>query len=1224
MSNPWRVAWLVGCLCAAIYAAAVTVSVASDRLTYPPGATATITVTLTNPDREAAAGTLTVRLVAGIDTATPIAEERLTVPPRETLTRAYPAALGAAQWGRGIEARFTAGGTTLLATHAVTVITNPFQTAIHGLGLPMSGSQYWDAETTRRECEKLVSANLAAYCNVYEAFAWAPCDYALMTLADNEPFHAGQSQYCRRRDAIILLHQLYHQRGIHAITYGKSCGAGRPGVEYAFAHPEQMNISNPAGFCHEDISVDVLDRMAENRYGHGEGFWSRWISSWTYMGNVDAADFGVEEIDRSARQLGWDGVRYDGHFTFANNPVQAARLVKHAADRLLALRPGFGIGYNYLGHYHDDPEYAMTDMELAAAATNGGLIMSETYRGYHHNALANIRHLQSAGDAIRMNGGYFLVIFDGGGLYNVALSYAAGARIMPGGAGFTMFNKFATRFADVILDPAMRRLHQPARVIEPVGDPGFIWDAFIYERPVSPTRRQLILQLVNVTSALDFRITQNPPWKPPVGINPPREYVGFRLRLPKGYRAVRAFATDDTVNFTPQDTLLAGDTLVVPRVSQWTLAVVELDATNPPESLADLCAIPLRNGTPVTPAVLAKLVDGPLQSTAPTMARLTTPPDFAAHAGSLDRADFAGADAPMALRRNGRADIHYARGIFDDRNRPWEALMRLKGCRDSTSTLDNGRVACEKKLAADNIACVTGFPTPFELAGLDVLVIDNIPAAGFTRAQRHDVLRFVKGGGSLLVLGDWHGLSRGCWEGSFLEEVLPARVRQADYLLRRQGAGQRLAATAAYRAVLKKAPPNFGPGPSLDWLCALQPRPGAQVLLAAGDQPFLVTGSYGAGRVAVFAGSHSGTPAHPYWQSDAWPAAMADVLAYLAEPAAATRPATETDVLRARIDEALRGRDPAGGATQALQLLLESAQEADALYAAGCLLEDPAAISAQDGCLLALRILPCVNPANPAWRALAEKYRYLPDAEEMDEPEMAPDELLGPDGVKGSDLLAAALAARMLPDLTADTFLRWKGLDTQVRLWCIGLAANPVALPYLETLLAQVRAREIKEAAIREDQRQEQYRLPLLRPFLYYALVRCGKRDEATRLAFCRAVLELPIYAWRQRWIYEGTFDMRGIDLEIGRARQARARRILWQLDYAERLLPALFLPEVVGTDDVGARAAARALREADSLKALPLALDYLDRLPATALPAYRELSGAALAPLRQYMKARE
>ncbi len=1214
---------------AALAGAEVRITVASDRLTYAPGAKGTLTVTLTNSDDAAVAGTLAVRLVEGIDGATPVANEPLTLAPRVPAVRSYPFDAGAAQWGHGIEARFTGDKIYALGTHAYSVIVNPFQTAIHGVGLAMAGTDTWDDAQTRAECERLAAQNIANYCNLYEAFAWAPCDYSKMTLENDEPFFSGQTQYCRKRSTIQTLHQIYHKYGINAITYGKSCAAGQPGVEYGFKHPEQMNVFSKAGFCHEDISVDVLDRMAEGRYrkfGYAEDFWQRWISSWTQMGNVDAADYGVDEIARSAKQLGWDGVRYDGHFSCWNNPEMSARLVKHAADRLQAQIPNFGIGYNYFGTQHDDPEFAMTDMELAAAAHGGGLMMSEVYRNYVGNVLPNIRHLQSVGDAIRMNGGYFLTIFDGGGPFNVALCYAGGARIMAGGGGMTLFNKFATRFSQYILDPALQRLQQPERIIEPADDPGFLWDSFIYEKRVSDTHSQLILQLVNVTRNLDFRITPSPPRKPPLGENPPREDVAFHLQLPAGYTAERAFVTDDYADFTPQDAVFTGSTLIVPRVGLWTMVVIDLKTTTPPRTLADVCAQPLKKGKPITPAVLADIVKGQLVSAGPTLAMLTAPADFTQHADDVDRQDFAGTDAPLTLWRNGRIDIHYARGIFDRLNRPWEAIMRLKNCRVTTSSLDNGRLGCGAQLSPKNAACLTGFPARFDLSLQDVLVIDNVPAAGFTQAQRHDILDFVKGGGSLLVLGDWHGLSKGCWEGSFLEEALPVRVKQSNYLLRLQGANQKIVPTPAYAQVLKKTPPDFGPGPSIDWTSQIQPRDGAQVLLKAGERPFLVVGRCGAGRVAVFAGSHSGAPAQPYWQSEAWQAVFADVLAYLAEPAAAvTKPGPELADIHTRLDLAANSRKfpPPAETTQLLRSLLAAGREDEALYTATLLLEHPEAVSSADCCLLALQLVPSITTANPKWRALGEKYQYDPGLEDKEMPETTPDNLLGKEGVKGSDLLAAVIAAKTLPDLTADTFLQWNGLDTQVRLWCIGLIADKNAVPYLRKVNAALLAQERAWAALPSGQRTNQFTTRLIRPFVAYALLRCGARNDDTLYDFCRGAMELPYYAWRQHWILEGTYDGSGIDPAIARARLASAQRAVWQLDYAQQLLPQLFQPEVVGTDDAGKRAALRALKEADCLKSVPLALDFLNHLDAKDLPAFRDLAGAKIEPLRQYMKGK-
>ena len=116
------------------------------------------------------------------------------------------------------------------------------------------------------------------------------------------------------------------------------------------------------------------------RYGKDEDFWQLWISAWTMLGNLDAADFGCDEIVRSAKMFGWDGVRYDGHFSVgATRPWRPGwcGIAPRGSSRSL---PGFGCGYNYCGPQHGTAARGLSDIEMAACARGGGLIMSEYYR----------------------------------------------------------------------------------------------------------------------------------------------------------------------------------------------------------------------------------------------------------------------------------------------------------------------------------------------------------------------------------------------------------------------------------------------------------------------------------------------------------------------------------------------------------------------------------------------------------------------------------------------------------------------------------------------------------------------------------------------------------------------------------------------------------------------------------------------------------------------------
>ncbi len=1197
-------------------------SITTDRITYAPGAKGTVTVRLENIDDTPTAGTLVVKLYEGLDSATTLFNGPFTAQPSGRTEKVLPMEVGTAPWGRGIVAEFTAGKETAVGAHAFSVVTNPFMCAIWGRGLPQFGSDLWTDTERIPNCEEIAVGNIANYCNAYEAFAWAPCDYSVMHIDHDGPFYSGQTQYTKNRTAMIALHDVFHKYGIACISYGKTCAAGEPGVVYALKHPEQMHVFSPAGFAHEDISVDVMDRMAEGRFrrhGVNEDFWQRWISCWTQIGNKEAIDFGTDEIMRSAKQFNWDGVRYDGHFSYWDNPEMAARVVKYAADRIHKEFPKFGIGYNYFGPQHDTPEGASTDPELAAAATSGGLMMSEVFRNYREKVGQNILHLQSVGDAVRAHGGYFLAINDINGPWNAALVLAGGAR--PMGGSNRAYNKFATRYSAFIFDPALRRLQNPRKVVNAVGKPEFLWDSFVYERKVSETRTQLIFQFVNVGTEFNFNGGEK---EPPTGVNDPLEHLSFKLTLPAGYKAERVTVVDDRETFIPQAAALNGDTFTVPALAYWTMAVVDLNVKAPAKPLAELCAVPLKDDkTPVTPEALkAILAKGNPDNAAPKMEMLVKPLSFADHKDGLDRKEFAGADRPLTLWRNGRPDIHYACGIMYRWNRPWEALMRVKGARVSTSSLDNGRGACSATLTAKNGACVSNFPSRNELGAMDVLVIDNIPAAGFTQAQRHNVLEFVKSGGSLLVIGDWHGLSKGCWEGSFLEEALPVKVKQATYLLRLQGADQKIAATPLYQQMLKKAAPDFGAGPSIDWTSHVQPNAGAQVLLKAGGQPFLTVGTVGAGRVAVIAGAHAGQPAAPYWQSDAWPMMVGDVLNWLTEPAAqVVQPGTEMTAVHATLDAAAaRGRYPAPDDVSAmLRGLLASRKESEALYVANFLLEHPEAMFSEEIRVITMQLMPFIKKT-AAWEEIGRQYMYEPDLEDMDAPETTPDIMLGKEGVKGEKLLAALITAIAVPDSSAQQFIEWEGLDTQTRLWCIGLCADTEAIPYLEKVNKELAKQEQIWEFGAPHLRFGMYATRLIRPFVTYALLRCGKRDEKTRYDFCRGAMELPFYAWRQHWILESV-DWRNPGSGI--SSPGMIKRASWQLDYAVQLLPQLFLPEIVGTDEIGLRAVARAIAETDCLKAVPVAQDFLAQIPDKDFVSLKSLVDAKLEPIRGYVKMR-
>jgi uncharacterized membrane protein len=169
-----------------------------------------------------------------------------------------------------------------------------------------------------------------------------------------------------------------------------------------------------------------------------------------------------------------------------------------------------------------------------------------------------------------------------------------------------------------------------------------------------------------------------------------------------------------------------------------------------------------------------------------------------------------------------------------------------------------------------------------DLLAYNLVVLADVDAESLGDIGREMLKDYVAAGGGLLVLGGPYAYGEGGYGKGQLAEVLPVQVGGAFDLV----AGGELAAGGA----------SALPG-SLDWkqrpvapyVHRLTPKPQAVVAVTAGGLPFVVTGTYGQGRVACVAGSPVGAAAGRtvFWQWSDWPR----LVGKLAEWARAVPPA---------------------------------------------------------------------------------------------------------------------------------------------------------------------------------------------------------------------------------------------------------------------------------------------------------------------------------------------
>lgn len=190
------------------------------------------------------------------------------------------------------------------------------------------------------------------------------------------------------------------------------------------------------------------------------------------------------------------------------------------------------------------------------------------------------------------------------------------------------------------------------------------------------------------------------------------------------------------------------------------------------------------------------------------------------------------------------------------------------------------------------------FPgTADDMARYDLVILANVNGRSLRPEGRALLKHYVEQGGAVLMLGGYYAFGAE-YHGTELEEIAPVEFLASRDLVA-SPAGTRI------------APVNGDAQPRVFWRHTVRPKPGARVVLTADEQPLLVTGTFGKGRVAVFAGSVMGEPDAgqlPFWEWTQWPAVLAETLAWLAPTGHAP---VDKAVVLAQLQAAMTGTNAA-------------------------------------------------------------------------------------------------------------------------------------------------------------------------------------------------------------------------------------------------------------------------------------------------------------------------
>ncbi|MBI2190570.1 MAG: hypothetical protein HYU36_01130 [Planctomycetes bacterium] len=836
--------------------------------------------------------------------------------------------VGGAHFGRALVAEILDGGRVVdVGEEPFGVASQAYEICIwghHGPGMNDSSDQ--------AILDEMVLPFRRSYANMVEMFAWAPCDFWEAS-PETETWYSGQNSVPYSKKGIRRLNELCHERGIQSVAYYATCARVPAGLEPLLAHPEWFfqGVAG-VGFIRE-TDVDAMERMVRGEYEGPKGRLSSYQIIPVNCNFEEVVRHGGEELVRSARMFGWDGVRYDGHFV-GGTDARTVRNDQRVRSIVRKELPSYQFGYNAgmsIGYWAKNlrtDRYTRTDMlNFVQICSDGGLLMNESFRGYsnrNYSAAVIEDYLLGANveaRATRRAGGYHLGFFfdkctPSDQTYNAAILLASGSR--PYGFSWNgglaqEWPRFVTRYSAYYWDNELFEILDAKERIE-VRSASTVWyERTCYRRPRLAGRGQYILHLIAKPRHEAFHEGVQQP-------APVLEDVHISLRPDEGWKVTSAWAlTPGDPEMTGLIPLRAeGERVEVTLPKLTVFASVVLNAEGPagqemrvqrlpdsgeadPVKACWLKAEALRKQgylAEAKPEEREKELEGLRQLGLPTEVQMklagaatgvsTAAPVFRQTPVRADAAPPEGVDRPadLKLRRNRILDVRLARGVFNWLLRLDEALGRAGGAQVSSGFI-------KSYSWGDFPGKLTDTPWTYEdLHATDVVVLNNAGPAHLDGPSAYRLRDFVEQGGGLLVLGGYWTLSKGGFRESWLEDVLPVDLYAGDPTeeIRREGMphpeGQGLVLKPGPRAPPAVARLPWGATPSLRYRHQVRPKEKAEVWALAGEHPVLLAGQFGRGRVLVWAGAVHGVfgpDETPFWEWHGWPALLAEGLSWLGQ-----------------------------------------------------------------------------------------------------------------------------------------------------------------------------------------------------------------------------------------------------------------------------------------------------------------------------------------------------
>lgn len=576
-------------------------SVDVDKVVYLPGSAGRAKVTFVAPSQSGENLVLRSRLEFGLDRRVDLKEVAIGKNPTESVTVPFVAPSEA--WGCLIVTELTSDGTILARAQDVFAVgTDSYrlgQMSCHGGDLAKAKTRLFQTDDSfwPVQWRAMKGTWIEIFCGQPSEFSGLKTDW--------DQWVSMQGRYRRSKSAIRAFTAAAHRLGMKVMLYNNATPSGWVGTSWARKHPEWLSY-NYMGHMRADLAVEDIDKMKswhETMTPHQTTFFH---PLYLNFHDPNLTKFGCDQMLSASDDLGYDGVRFDGHWVIGDvwggigydlqgrRPNRgksldevSTRVLREMKRHVWKQKPDFLFGFNYGKNYEQggvrNPDaYRM-------ACSDGGMILWEgsTFEDDFSDWRVGALKLRQNALRVHQNGGIHygqahMLHVDVFSRNDFALRYlfitnfAATSHIYAGVYPEHphyrpiqgLYYRFALRYGDLLFDENLRPVLHPEHLLSVAStekeSPDLWWKPYTYKRQLKD-KYQIITHLVNIPVS-GVNKTNSTPDKQPAPIRD--------VRITFADKPSRVFLLDPEATKWRQP-LESSRSITIPELKAWKILVQE-------------------------------------------------------------------------------------------------------------------------------------------------------------------------------------------------------------------------------------------------------------------------------------------------------------------------------------------------------------------------------------------------------------------------------------------------------------------------------------------------------------------------------------------------------------------------------------------------------------------------------------------------------------------------